>query len=106
VAGNTATAEASGTGGTARAARAVEAAGTIETAGAIAAADAVEAAGAVEAGAMGAAGTVGGAGIARTAVDPVCGMTVVVGAETPHVSVDGVEHWFCCVGCRDHFAAA
>jgi xanthine dehydrogenase accessory factor len=42
----------------------------------------------------------------RTAIDPVCGMTVVIGDETPHAVVDGVEHWFCCAGCRDRFAAA
>jgi xanthine dehydrogenase accessory factor len=40
------------------------------------------------------------------AVDPVCGMTVVVGADTPHAVVDEVEHWFCCAGCRDSFVAA
>jgi xanthine dehydrogenase accessory factor len=39
-------------------------------------------------------------------VDPVCGMTVVVGAETPHARVDGVDHWFCGPGCRDSFVAA
>jgi xanthine dehydrogenase accessory factor len=44
--------------------------------------------------------------IARTAIDPVCGMTVVIGDGTPHAVVDGVEHWFCCAGCRDRFAAA
>nr|WP_239132269.1 XdhC family protein [Actinoplanes durhamensis] len=44
--------------------------------------------------------------VPRTAVDPVCGMTVVVGADTPHAAVDGVEHWFCCVRCRDSFVAA
>jgi xanthine dehydrogenase accessory factor len=38
---------------------------------------------------------------AREAVDPVCGMTVVVGPETPHRLVDGVEHWFCSARCRD-----
>jgi len=44
--------------------------------------------------------------VARSAIDPVCGMTVVVGDGTPHAVVDGVEHWFCCAGCRDRFAAA
>ena len=39
------------------------------------------------------------------AVDPVCGMTVVVGPDTPHRSVDGSEVWFCSSGCRDRFAA-
>ena len=42
----------------------------------------------------------------RTAIDPVCGMTVVIGDGTPHAVVDGVEHWFCCAGCRDRFTAA
>ena len=42
----------------------------------------------------------------RTAIDPVCGMTVVIGDGTPYAVVDGVEHWFCCAGCRDRFAAA
>jgi xanthine dehydrogenase accessory factor len=37
----------------------------------------------------------------RTAVDPVCGMTVVVDAETP---VAGGEA-FCCTGCRDAWLA-
>ena len=41
----------------------------------------------------------------RTEIDPVCGMTVVVMPDTPHVTVDGVEHWFCGPGCRDHYAA-
>jgi xanthine dehydrogenase accessory factor len=39
-----------------------------------------------------------------TAVDPVCGMTVVVGPQTPHLRVDGVDHWFCNPGCRTRFA--
>lgn len=39
-------------------------------------------------------------------VDPVCGMTVVVGQHTPHLrDVDG-DHWFCASGCRDTYAAA
>jgi len=37
--------------------------------------------------------------------DPVCGMTVVVGPDTPHLAVDGVDHWFCATGCRDAYAA-
>jgi xanthine dehydrogenase accessory factor len=32
-------------------------------------------------------------------------MTVVVMPDTPHLSVDGVEHWFCGTGCRDHYAS-
>ncbi len=42
----------------------------------------------------------------RQAVDPVCGMTVTVAADTPHRVVDGVEHWFCNPGCRDAFEAS
>jgi xanthine dehydrogenase accessory factor len=37
------------------------------------------------------------------AVDPVCGMTVVVGPDTPHAVVDGQDHWFCRPGCHDTF---
>jgi xanthine dehydrogenase accessory factor len=39
-----------------------------------------------------------------TAVDPVCGMTVTVRPDTPHVQVDGVDYWFCNPGCRDTYA--
>ena len=42
----------------------------------------------------------------RTAVDPVCGMTVTVVADTPHLHHEGVDHWFCNPGCRDTFAAS
>jgi xanthine dehydrogenase accessory factor len=38
-------------------------------------------------------------------LDPICGMTVVVGPDTPHLLVDGVDHWFCGTGCRDAYAA-
>ncbi len=37
----------------------------------------------------------------REAIDPVCGMTVIVRPDTPHKVVDGVETWYCCTGCRD-----
>jgi xanthine dehydrogenase accessory factor len=37
----------------------------------------------------------------REAIDPVCGMTVLVTPDTPHKVVDGVEYWYCCVACRD-----
>jgi xanthine dehydrogenase accessory factor len=40
------------------------------------------------------------------AIDPVCGMTVTIGPETAHATVDGVEHWFCNPGCRDRFVLA
>jgi xanthine dehydrogenase accessory factor len=36
------------------------------------------------------------------AIDPICGMTVVVGPDTPHAG----DHWFCCQGCLDTFLAA
>ena len=39
------------------------------------------------------------------AIDPVCGMTVTVAPDTPHLAVDGVDHWFCNPGCRAAFAA-
>lgn len=39
------------------------------------------------------------------AIDPVCGMTVTVASDTPHLLLDGVDHWFCMPGCRDRFAA-
>jgi xanthine dehydrogenase accessory factor len=39
-----------------------------------------------------------------TAVDPVCGMTVTVLADTPHLHHDGSDHWFCNQGCRDRYA--
>lgn len=34
------------------------------------------------------------------AVDPVCGMDVVISAGTPRVEADGVLTYFCCPGCR------
>ncbi|MCY1138236.1 XdhC family protein [Actinoplanes sp. Pm04-4] len=42
----------------------------------------------------------------RQAVDPVCGMTVLIDDDTPHAVVDGQDYWFCRVGCRDSFVAA
>ncbi|MFI6244320.1 XdhC family protein [Micromonospora sp. NPDC050795] len=42
----------------------------------------------------------------QQAVDPVCGMTVLFGAETPHTRVDGQDFWFCCAGCLASFTAA
>ncbi len=35
-----------------------------------------------------------------TAVDPVCGMTVTITDDTPHLSHGGEEFWFCNPGCR------
>jgi xanthine dehydrogenase accessory factor len=39
------------------------------------------------------------------AVDPVCGMTVVVGAGTPSVEHEGTIYWFCGPGCASGFAS-
>ena len=41
---------------------------------------------------------------ATTAVDPICGMTVVAGPPTLSLDVDGLTYWFCAAGCRDQFA--
>ena len=41
------------------------------------------------------------AAAAATAIDPICGMEVVVSPATPQL--DGV--YFCCEGCRDRYAA-
>ena len=37
-------------------------------------------------------------------IDPVCGMTVIVRSDTPHLVLDDVDHWFCNPGCRDRYA--
>ena len=34
------------------------------------------------------------------AVDPVCGMTVAVGSDTPTAEHEGATYFFCCPGCR------
>jgi xanthine dehydrogenase accessory factor len=38
-----------------------------------------------------------------TAVDPICGMTVLAIPETPHVEHDGETVYFCCDGCKTRF---
>ncbi len=38
------------------------------------------------------------------AIDPVCGMTVVITPSTPHLSAGGTDVWFCGTGCRDRYA--
>jgi xanthine dehydrogenase accessory factor len=38
-----------------------------------------------------------------TAVDPICGMTVAVGADTPSLEYDGATVYFCSTGCRQAF---
>lgn len=40
----------------------------------------------------------------REAVDPICGMTVTVADDTPHLHHDGVDHWYCNPGCRSRHA--
>jgi xanthine dehydrogenase accessory factor len=40
-----------------------------------------------------------------TAIDPVCGMEVVVSDATPHVEEGGERVYFCCDGCRSKYAA-
>jgi xanthine dehydrogenase accessory factor len=42
--------------------------------------------------------------VAVTAVDPICGMTVAVGARTPSLEHEGELVHFCCEGCREAFA--
>ncbi|WP_433685740.1 XdhC family protein [Nocardia sp. CA-119907] len=43
--------------------------------------------------------------VAVEVFDPVCGMTVAVGPDTPHLTIDDVDYWFCGAGCRNSFAA-
>jgi xanthine dehydrogenase accessory factor len=40
----------------------------------------------------------------ESVVDPVCGMTVIVDSDTPHLRLDDQDHWFCNPGCRSRFA--
>jgi xanthine dehydrogenase accessory factor len=37
------------------------------------------------------------------AIDPICGMTVMAEASTPHVEHDGETVYFCCEGCKTKF---
>jgi xanthine dehydrogenase accessory factor len=39
----------------------------------------------------------------RTAVDPICGMTVDVGPDALHAEHEGSTYYFCCSGCRAAF---
>jgi xanthine dehydrogenase accessory factor len=39
-------------------------------------------------------------------IDAVCGMTVTVVPDTPHLVVEGADFWFCNSGCRDTYATA
>lgn len=43
--------------------------------------------------------------LALTAVDPICGMSVVAGPASVQLEVDGERVFFCCTGCRDAYAA-
>jgi xanthine dehydrogenase accessory factor len=47
-----------------------------------------------------------GAAEARTAIDPICGMTVAAVPGTPSLRHDGQLVYFCCEGCKAQFAAA
>lgn len=56
---------------------------------------------------IGAAGGEAGDTAAKPVIaeDPVCGMTITVGPETPHALVDGVDVWFCADTCRRRYLA-
>jgi xanthine dehydrogenase accessory factor len=41
--------------------------------------------------------------VPNTAVDPICGMEVVIGADAPSSERDGEMFYFCCDGCRIKF---
>jgi xanthine dehydrogenase accessory factor len=41
-----------------------------------------------------------------TAIDPVCGMEVVVAETTVHADVEGTRRYFCCDGCRSTYLAS
>ncbi len=43
--------------------------------------------------------------VAETAIDPVCGMEVVVADATPRLELGGERVYFCCEGCRSTYAA-
>jgi len=45
------------------------------------------------------------AAAAVSAMDPVCGMTVTVLPDTPHLTVGGADLWFCGARCRDRYAS-
>jgi len=47
-----------------------------------------------------------GAAQPPTAVDPVCGMSVLVTADAITVTIEGEQSWFCGTGCRDAFVAS
>ena len=45
------------------------------------------------------------AGGRTVAIDPVCGMPIHVGSDTPSLSLGGQTHYFCSETCRDRFRA-
>jgi xanthine dehydrogenase accessory factor len=47
----------------------------------------------------------GPASAPETAIDPVCGMQVLVGESTPNLCVGNERVYFCCEGCRATYAA-
>ena len=40
-----------------------------------------------------------------SAIDPVCGMTVLVAGAKYHANLDGADYWFCASGCKKAFEA-
>jgi YHS domain-containing protein len=42
-------------------------------------------------------------GAPATAVDPICGMTVLATPDTPQLEHDGETVYFCCDGCRTKY---
>jgi xanthine dehydrogenase accessory factor len=49
--------------------------------------------------------TTGSATPSPVAIDPICGMTVTIGSDTPHLHRGSDQYWFCGTGCRDRFGA-
>jgi YHS domain-containing protein len=41
----------------------------------------------------------------KSAVDPICGMEIVVLSDTPSAERDGETYYFCCDGCQSTFVA-
>ncbi len=56
------------------------------------------------AGELGASSAAPAVAAVEEAVDPVCGMTVDVGPDTPQSEFEGRTYYFCCPGCRHAFA--
>ena len=40
----------------------------------------------------------------ETAIDPICGMQVIVGEATPNLCIGNERVYFCCDGCRARYA--